>query len=463
MRDSSAREIITSYGVLKQNLTDSDHRCFANMPTLFAATTWEERFTLKRTMEEFHVNIHTFIETQLQQNYAAVRFEHYEPVESPSLSTFEGTKDEIVTQLHRWTANLDLVNNTDTHTDSLDLFNHAYDVPYSEILIFLQQSIDLILQTQEKLIHASLHKVVLSKPKLFHTIDMLRQFFLCGYGKFVCNLNFSLFDALPEGKESQDSYGGLSIVNRKKWPPSGPELVSALMQILPTGFLDQIFPGDNFSDALGFSLRDMSDAELNQCSLSSLNTLDFIRLSFQPDRSLLSVFSKAALLKYEQIFGFLSRLLRLNAELRYMRASCRFRGDKILDAASQRFLIYASSVMKILSAFFFDCVIESHWQEFRKFVLEVSIPSSGHRVADVRNRHEVFVNDIFEGLYLGSRWAQPAKHIKVIMQTVLRFCKSELTAQNQYQELSNSIKAFKEQLNRAKNTSNLLFQLLEGL
>ena len=463
VQESSAREVIMSYKVLQGCLSEDDHAQFVKLPTLTTAVSWADLTCLQGTMDAFYTNVQYLMRQPLMsKNYAAVKFEKFGRAMSPVNSfTFQGTKDEIKTQFDSWVAGLKPCDSGGDFV-SLEAANRYQAISYAEILVFFRQSLGIILRTQKKLVEGSLRDVLLSTSMLINTMELFKGFYLCGNGSFIANLNFNLFDAAVGDERDSISRGRLSIVNRTIWPPSGTEILPALMRALPAGFLDQLFPGEKFGDKFGFVMRDLSDEELEECSLVSVKTLDFMNLSFRPDPSIIPIISKGVMSKYERIFSYILSLLRVDAELRHYHSL----RDQPHKKHSQCFILEAQSFISSLKHYTFLCVIEAGWRELYKFVLNLQLRDSEVSIADFKKRHQGFINEVYDNLYLSSCFEPIMKLIELVFESIIKACRPNLSPRAESSALFDifrkTVLNLRFALDGKSDMSNLLLRLLKS-
>ena len=154
-----------------------------------------------------------------------------------------------------------------------------------------------------------------------HHIDIhlsfLQRYSLFGDGLFANRLSHALFDpeqASGEGRRRDGGVTGLRLQSRETWPPASSELRLALMGILTESMISHHPTAhDTLLDSLSFSIRDLSDEEVDKCrDVDSIHALDFLRLHYKPPNTALeAIITPRILDKYDRIFKYLLRLLRL--------------------------------------------------------------------------------------------------------------------------------------------------------
>lgn len=190
------------------------------------------------------------------------------------------------------------------------------------------------LQAQSRLLNGTLLRLLFRTHNLRQHLSLHHSFSLFGNGIFIHRLTTALFSADASTAERRTGHViageslGLRLDARSKWPPGGSELRLALMGILSESYhsdtslhnktkttkgredvrtSNRQLPGD-----LSFSIRELDDEEIDRIlDPNSVFALDFLRLGYEAPPPLDVVIGEDCLRRYDEIFRFLLRLLRM--------------------------------------------------------------------------------------------------------------------------------------------------------
>jgi len=311
-------------------------------------------------------------------------------------------------------------------------------------------SFNPILAAQARIVNGTLIRLFFKSHNLREHLSIQRQFHLLGNGVFASRLTHALFD--PELETTQRQRGvarsgstmGLRLGGRDTWPPASSELRLALMGVLTEAYTavspknrsktvtfldDTSVPGD-----LSFAVRDMSEEEMQACkNATSLQALDFLRLSYKPPAPLETVITPMILYKYDQIFRLLLRVLRML----YVVSSF-FRAPLVLsstqqDPVLQRFRIEARHFASSVSDYFFESGINATWRIFDRKLdeLEARIDDSAYNlradegIDNLKEYHEMVLDKMLFALLLRKRQQAVMKLLEEIFDLILRFSEHE--------------------------------------
>ncbi|KAI1379340.1 Spc97/Spc98 family protein [Hypoxylon crocopeplum] len=327
------------------------------------------------------------------------------------------------------------------HEAVSDFSPHWSVIPY--------HSFGPLIATQARVINREYMKLLFTAHRLHDHLSLQKQFQLLGNGVFCSRLSHALFDPNLETAERQAGVAlsggvmGLRLNGRDTWPPASSELRLALMGVLAESYLppsprtkhsmeeNHDLPGD-----MSFAVRDLSVEEIDKClDPSSLEALDFLRLSYKPPAPLSPVFTPVILLKYDKIFKLLLRVLRMLfvSEQLFRDTLARTSNWYHIDNASLRFRFEAQRFVSSISAYFFDTGIEMPWRRFEAWLAGVEAgltksdtDSEEARILspdELRGEHERTLDRIMHTLLLRKRQQPVMKLLEDIFALILKFAK----------------------------------------
>lgn len=350
-----------------------------------------------------------------------------------------------------------------------------------EVLLVMQDMLDLNMQAQQssnfapplsltsslsfrplilaqaKLVNAATLRLFFRSHKLRHHLTLQRQYHLLGDGVFSSLLSTALFD--PERESAERHKGqmrsgvhmGLQLGSRTSWPPASSELRLALRGVLSESYyssaLYQSFlsageqsqskttvtgrDNDELPGQLNFAIRNLSEAEQEKVmDPDALPALDFLRLQYVPPLPLNLVITSASLDKYDLVFKFLLRLLRMLFVIAHL-------PQNFNDIESRLFKLEAHHFVTMFSSYVFQSGIAGHWQDFDNFVgtLEMRINEEdaageyGSRVtegiASLRDAHDKCLDGIMFSLFLRNRQRKILALVDDIFDHILLFAKMQ--------------------------------------
>ena len=240
-----------------------------------------------------------------------------------------------------------------------------------------------VLSAQARLVNSSCIRLFFKEHHLRSHLSLQRRFHLIGDGVFASRLSHALFDPNlePAGRSQGTAYTGaalgLRLGSRENWPPASSELRLALMGILTDCYhsapeLDhhgssrcrtRELPG-----GLSFAVRNISEQELQKSTDPySIEALDFLRLQYKPPPPLEAIITPTCLYKYDQLFQFLLRVMRMlyvvNQFFRDIVTDRTPHGQGV-DYMAQKFRIEAHHFVVNVSGYFFEVGVGVAWQKF---------------------------------------------------------------------------------------------------
>ena len=272
-------------------------------------------------------------------------------------------------------------------------------------------------------------------------LTILQRYSLFGDGLFVNRLSHALFDpeqASGEGRRRDGGVTGLRLQSRETWPPASSELRLALMGILTESITSHLPTArDVLIDSISFSIRDLSDEELDKCrNVDSIHALDFLRLRYKPlNTALEAIITPTILDKYDRIFQYLLRLLRLQTLaqqlLRQISTRHRVRSTNNHEP-DHRFRLHIQHFISALASHSTSTAILIPWQHFESHVTRLKAAvvqrdyeettALAHGGLDtLRQLHERTLDDILSGLFLKTKQRGTMELLEDIFGIVLRF------------------------------------------
>ncbi|OKL64073.1 hypothetical protein UA08_00787 [Talaromyces atroroseus] len=305
----------------------------------------------------------------------------------------------------------------------------AFGPPLGSVLYL---SLGPTLAVQAKLVDFSCLHLLFKKHKLRYHLMLQWRFHLLSDGAFASRLSQSLFD--PEMTSGERKSGvarggfhtGLRLGNRDTWPPASSELRLVLMGLLSECYdATENDPalstqpetantkGKEVSGNLSFGIRDLTGNELIKCKdPNSIQALDFLRLQYKPSTTIESVITSQSLQKYDMLFKYLLRLLRMVSVVNSLVRDSTARGSLSGDTHNifQQFRIESHHFITALNDYVFQVAIGANWQRFEATLSEIEssidngdvdgtieIAGSLHRL---RKYHEDVLNQILFSLFL---------------------------------------------------------------
>ncbi|KAI1817503.1 hypothetical protein GGS20DRAFT_532476 [Poronia punctata] len=308
-----------------------------------------------------------------------------------------------------------------------------------------------LVTSQARLINREYMKLLFSSHDLREHLRVQKEFQLLGNGMFCSRLSHALFDPDLETAERKDGVAltggimGLRMNGRETWPPASSELRLALMGILSETYFDPLSKGKDLSSTqntqntdlpgdLSFSLRDLPAEEIDKCmDPTSLEALDFLRLAYKAPQPLSPILTPVLLVKYDKIFKFLLRMLRMLYIVGQLHRDTQTieRRGQIADNAWLRFRFEAQHFVQSMATYFFDTGIQTSWNHFERWLdgVEVDLWQAGTdnptaRVVspdEVREQHEKMLNYIMNVLLLRKRQQPVLALVEDIFSLILKF------------------------------------------
>jgi len=314
-----------------------------------------------------------------------------------------------------------------------------------------------LITAQAKLVNAATVRLFFRSHQLRLHISLQRQYHLLGDGVFSSLLATALFDPNREsaerhkGKMRSGVQMGLQLGSRKSWPPASSELRLALRGVLSASYYSSALyqttlaagvvklpslllnsrDNDELPGQLNFAIRNLTEAEQEKVmDPDALHALDFLRLQYVAPAPLNLVITTTALEKYDYIFKFLLRLLRMLFVVAHVPRSYK-------DTVSRQFRAEAYHFVITLTNYVFQTGIAEPWADFDNFVATVErrldeedkARELGVRVtegvASLRDAHERCLDSILFALLLRKRQKKIMGLVEDVFEHILLFAKMQ--------------------------------------
>lgn len=314
----------------------------------------------------------------------------------------------------------------------------AHSELYPPFCQSLSLSLMPLLNAQSRLLSFSTFHLLFKTHSLLSHLSLQHRFQLLSDGPFASRLSRALFDpdqVSGEGSSAIEGTTGLHLQARDTWPPANSELRLVLMGILrecyhrPDGSGGR--KGDDLPGNLSFAIRDLTAEEQEKCrDVRSVQALDFLRLQYTPPPVLESVITKSSLRKYDLIFKYMLRLLRMQviAQGLLRDVACK---DGRVDGISQRLRIDIQHFISTLASYSSNEAIGMTWSRFQGLLTKIeaaieegdyegTIATAGSLLG-LERLHETALDRMIKALFLHRRHTQVREIIEGIFQLILRF------------------------------------------
>ncbi|KII92345.1 hypothetical protein PLICRDRAFT_172448 [Plicaturopsis crispa FD-325 SS-3] len=176
-----------------------------------------------------------------------------------------------------------------------------------------------------------------------------------------------------------------ALTERATWPPGGADLSFYLRTVIVDSLEPRYHDGEHEGEKsahehvleeaefrLGFAIRDLPvgpgrDRWLNPLSIEAL---DFLYMDYKPPHPLGILISPEILSKYQRMFAFILRMMRVENVIRSLFRMTRKRTDPLFPtlSSSNKLLLHFRSLSHLfvntLSSYVFDIVIGGHFDNF---------------------------------------------------------------------------------------------------
>lgn len=297
----------------------------------------------------------------------------------PSLDT-----PEQVNPLYHVTMHTHTISTPTSQSSHLTTF--APPLTISPLLSFSQ-----IFAVQARLVNAACLRMFFVEHNLREHFTLLYRFLLLGDSVFTSRVSNALFSddedidttERREGGYRSGGRMGLHVASRDSWPPASSELRLAL-----AGLLNEAYHGpqqqhvqggaDTSTDpysrassdlpgALSFAIRDLSPGEFESVmDPHKLSALDFLRINYSPPEPLGEVLTGMAMYKYDRVFRFLLRLVRMRFAVdQVWRDGCRRgggRGRGSMEMLEMKFRIASRHFVVAVAGYIWEIALGATWR-----------------------------------------------------------------------------------------------------
>ena len=445
----SLTDCISSLELLRDSQPDHPFlyvRCPGQAFTLESSWEFIERVQTKCTLLE--QQLRSSLDSHKHPTSTGRREDQYRSDEKDSSTAMPQVLEDLNSQDMLGTA-IGATTTNEMNTLSI-LFVPNHDAKQVDLLLqpplrtSIEMSIWPLLNVQNRFIQQACLRLLFYEHKLRVHVFLQHQYQLLGNGDFSSRLSHALFDpTLSSGERnsarSRTTYEtGLRLETRQSWPPATSELRLALMGILTEAFRtsnlaktshvkgsaatsDEI-PGD-----LSFSIRDLSDEELELCrNAHNIEALDFLCISYRPNKALQSIMTEKSLQKYDRIFKHVLRLLRVQQVTQSLVRQARNRDDRIEGVYPRKLCIEMHQLITGLYDYTMNVGIGGPWRSFELYLQDVEgslrdvDANIGTSVKAIRQLHERALDSILSSLYLNKKYQQVSTLIEDILRLVLK-------------------------------------------
>ncbi|KAA1472810.1 hypothetical protein DENSPDRAFT_205654 [Dentipellis sp. KUC8613] len=247
---------------------------------------------------------------------------------------------------------------------------------------------------------------------------------------------------------------GLGVMERDSWPPGGADLSFYLRTVIVDSLESQRRPGSEDSSTqegndrviaeaefrLGFAIRDLPagtgrERWLNPCSIESL---DFLYMDYKPPHPLDIFVTPDVLSKYQRIFSFSLRLMRVQNALGALFRMTRKGAEPLFPtlAPSNKLLLHfrfvAQTFVTALSSYVFDTAIGGNFDAFLSRIHPTgdgndddNAEPETHYFSDVfalSDLHSSTLDDILSACLLRSVQRTAGELLRTCLELVLDLC-----------------------------------------
>ncbi|KAF2860430.1 hypothetical protein K470DRAFT_270670 [Piedraia hortae CBS 480.64] len=257
---------------------------------------------------------------------------------------------------------------------------------------------------------------------LHTTLRIIKSYLLLNSGNFLLALTSALFDPtaqsarrthtnLPTGSPLGLRLGSINLTP-SQWPPASSELRLVLNNILSESFHKDFFPNTPPPGDLSFSIRTLSEDEINRVLQHphSIYALDFLKVQFSPLPEVGVVVTPSVLKSCDDVFRFLVRMLIVRD------AAVRLRWEVLGGMLRKEIALFSIRVLSFVDCLLgvlVDLGIQTPWNGF-----EVGL-GGFDSVFEVKRGLEGCVDRIRERLFLKKRFAGLRGRVEDVLGVVL--------------------------------------------
>ncbi|RKF80603.1 putative spc97 spc98 family protein [Golovinomyces cichoracearum] len=305
-------------------------------------------------------------------------------------------------------------------------------------------SFNPIIAAQARIVNKTCMRIIFYSHQLRDHLLLQKNFQLFGNGVFSSRLYHAIFGNELENTDYRQLIG-LRHRSKDSRPQACSELHLSLMGILDESYTNCPSLGNLYKvnkskykslpGELSILISDVSQEDTRRfMSSEDIEATDFIRLSYQPPPPLDAVITSNILCKYDQLFRFLLRIIRMLHTVSNLHGyvpgwkSC-LRGRNCIVL---RFCLEAHHFVRSVSSYFFDTGIAATWKIFETKLDQIEIyintdeeinSSQYEGLEKLRDYHELVVNRIMSILLLRKRQKPALDLLEEIFRLILRFSK----------------------------------------
>ncbi|KAK0455463.1 gamma-tubulin complex, DGRIP91/SPC98 component protein [Desarmillaria tabescens] len=224
-----------------------------------------------------------------------------------------------------------------------------------------------------------------------------------------------------------------SLLDREMWPPVGADLSFFLRTVIVDSFESGLL--EEVDNRLGFAIRDLPTGRGRDRWLNPLcASLDFLYMEYKPPRPLQVLITPEILAKYQRMFTFLLRLMRVEHAITAV-----FRMTRSLDAplfptlsAPRKKLLHlrfiSHSLVSTLCQYICDTAIGGNFDTFLERLsphappfLHNGEPSGFSDVFALARAHSVLLDDILSACLMRSSQRQAGDLLRDSLELILEF------------------------------------------
>ena len=314
----------------------------------------------------------------------------------------------------------------------------TYPIPYDQIIPL---TLTPIITAQHRLLCYNSLQSLFTTSTLQQHLHLLHSFHLLAHGPFATRIGLALFSpSLSDSSTTRHdgSITGLRLQDRDAWPPASSELRLVLMGILGEFLPRSNEDGEAMEDTLSFALRDLDAEKLERCrDINSIYALGFLRVQYKAPTPLLEALITPAILeKYDRVFMFLLRLLRVQfvaqSLLRDITNRHRTRSttaEKTVGKGEHRLILLLQTTISSLAAYVHGTAISIPFTAFENTVKELQakvqkndhagVLRTGISITHLCDQHEVCLDSIVRALLLKEKQLKARTCVEEMMGVVL--------------------------------------------
>ena len=344
----------------------------------------------------------------------------------------------------------------------------------------LSLSVAPFLLAQHRLLSSSVLHILFKHHEFVSHLQLQHRFHLLTDGAFASRLTDALFDsdqASAQGRRKEEGTTGLRLQSRDTWPPASSELRLVLMGVLNESLSSDAHvrngrtsSSDVLADSISFAIRDLTDQELENCrDVDSVHALDFLRLQYKPPSELLeAVLTPTSMKKYDRIFKFLLRLLRVKKVALDLVREVSGRRCKVQRRKDTRFRNQINHFVSTLAEYSTNVAIGAAWARFEAVVVPVDNALGQYdfeeavRIAGslekLKEQHEEMLDDILRALCRTRKQTQVQSLLDEVFGLILKFAALARNA-DMIDDFDTRAKAMHEEF---RKLGGMLIQYLES-